>query len=218
MSSIFVSVGLYLYHSLTKQLQKIWVYIFFFIALIAVQSAFADEYDEFSEYMEDICTQNIFDGQLHSEDQQKNNHHKSIAYYEKKSLEHGKKGREYWKKAHDLKILFPCVDNRERAKDFLAAGVATSMTPGNPMSKMIAGIIILATQQMRYVLEEWDKFFHYLHKSEHHFALAEFYSEVCVEYKKENKKISREEKDYVYIAPSPSPNPVKNMPQRPIKG
>ena len=45
MSNGFVVCVLYLFHSASNQLQKVWVYILFFLALIAVQAAFAEGCD-----------------------------------------------------------------------------------------------------------------------------------------------------------------------------
>lgn len=182
-SSVFLTGLIYLYDSFSNQRRKINTYFLIFLAIIGshflVNELYADEYDDFSAYMEDIHTQRIFTGQAHWVDEPTNPHKKHLDYYKNLSNKHGKKGLKNWKKANSLKIIFPTKDDRERARNLLEAGLTACAVGGTPMSKLVAGVSLLVIMQIGDIMDEWNKFLHYLRKAEYHYALSEFYHEVC---------------------------------------
>ncbi len=124
-------------------------------------------------------TQRIFTGEAHWVDEKPNPHKKHVNYYKIQRNDHGARGLKYWKKANSLKILFPNKDDREKARSLLEAALTACAVGGTPMSKLVAGVSLLVIMQIGDIMDEWNKFLHYLRKAEYHYALAEFYHEVC---------------------------------------
>ncbi len=192
-TSMFLTGLIYLIDSFKDRLRHICYYLLIFLAIIGshflISELYADEHDDYSayvenihnlfvEYRENINTQTIFTGEAHWVDDKPKPHKKHLNYYKNLSLEHGSKGLKYWKKANELKIVFPQKDDRERARSLLEAGLLACSAGSTPMSKLVAGMSILVVMQIGDIMDEWNKFLHYLRKSEYHYALSEFYYDV----------------------------------------